>query len=141
MSIVAEEAKHNIYATLNELLHFLILYYGVTQKIRHKNVNDIRLIDPLIKVVKTTEILLMYSDAYNEHCKRFQKDQFWQNESRLAVLLRQAMRKALGDGYEITEEYKILFKKFINIEARIFYTKLHEIEGTQETFHGVYCKY
>ena len=54
------------------------------------------------------------------------------------------MRKALGDGYhdgEISEEYEKLFNKFKNIEARIFYTRLHEIEGTQDSFHGVYCKY
>ena len=101
----------------------------------------------MIKVVKIAETHLKYSDAYNQHCKRFEKEQFWQNhkESRLEVLLKKAIRKALGDGTNeaeiITEEYERLFKKFKNIEARIFYTKLHELQGTQNTFHGVYCKY
>ena len=55
-----------------------------------------------------------------------------------------AMRRAAGDGVRLgplTEEFKDLLAKFKKIEARIFYTKIVQRDGIEESFYGVFCQY
>ena len=54
------------------------------------------------------------------------------------------MRRAAGDGVRLgplTEEFKDLLAKFKKIEARIFYTKIVQRDGIEESFYGVFCQY
>ena len=68
---MTEEAKYDKYGTLREVLHFLMLYYGVTAKLRAKNSNDNLLIDPLTYFVKIAEQNLKESESYNNYIQRF----------------------------------------------------------------------
>ena len=71
LKIVTKEANYNIFATLREILHFLMLYQGVTAKLRAKNANDNRLIDPLAYFVEIAEKNLQKSESYNNYVQRF----------------------------------------------------------------------
>ena len=71
LKIVTKEANYNIFATLREILHFLMLYQGVTAKLRAKNSNDNLLIDPLTYFVKIAEQILKESESYNNYIQRF----------------------------------------------------------------------
>ena len=84
LGIVTEEAKYNIYATLREVLHFLMLYYGVTAKKRAKNANDNRLVDPMAYFVKIAEQNLKESESYNNYDQSFSRSSILLGDSRLA---------------------------------------------------------